>query len=319
MFKLINFKSSLKISNLKFQIYLFICLFAYLLIFAQSANAQSPLPKGITVIPSIQNLDLSTDPPEYDLKYINNTEYDITLTLSAQDFDELEDGYKLNFLEGSDAQNYKYSLSSWITFENKNLHLQPREEKTVKIFVDSERITRGGHYASILAKVEQRNSSKAININPVISSLLFVRASTGQEVEEGKISSFNPVRRLWSFPKSFTLRFQNSGNVYVIPYGKVEIIGPTGNISAKGILNEGSLNALPESIRRYTIETKSDSKILLPGRYTARVDMHFGESNQKLSEEIKFFSWGSFNFLKIGFVLLITGVALYLIRKRAKD
>lgn len=301
----------MKIKKLIFGI-LFITTF---LILKQTTNAQTALPKGITVIPSIMYVDLARDPADYDLKYINNTNSDITLLLSSQDFDELEDGYKLNFLEGKDAQNYKYSLSSWISFENKNLHLQPKEEKTVKIFIDKNRITRGGHYASIQAKVEQETNNKAININPVISSLLFVRASTGQEIESGKISSFRPERRFWAFPESFALRFQNSGNVYVIPYGKVEVTGPFNKPAARGILNEGSLNALPESIRKYNVMTNKSSKVLLPGIYKARIDMKFGDTNQTLTQEIKFFSWGHFNFIKIGGFLIILGLIFYFIRK----
>lgn len=312
-------KFKIKNSKLKILFFLFFILASHFMLHV-SVNAQTSLPKGLTVIPSIHYLDLGKEPAEYELKYINNTEADITLILSAQDFTELEEGYRINFLEGKDAENYKYSLSSWLTFENKNLELLPGEEKTIKIFIDKDRITRGGHYASIQAKVDQINSKEAININPVISSLLFVRASTGAEIENGKINTFAPSRSFLAFPKSFILRFQNSGNVHVIPYGKAEIRGPFGNkIVAKGILNEGSLNALPESIRRYTIETKTNAKILFPGIYSARADVHFGQTNQKLNQEIKFFSWGSFNFIKIGFVLIILAGVAYILRKRYKD
>lgn len=308
------------IKNFKLKINLLICIFAYLLISAQSANAQHPAPKGITVIPSIMTVDLAKDAPEYDLKYINNTNSDITLVLSVQNFSEIDEGYKINFLEEKDASNYKYSLSSWISFSNKNLELTPGEEKTVKVFIDKERMTQGGHYASILARVNQPNSKEKINVNPVLSSLLFVRADTGNEVESGKISSFTPERKLSDFPQSFILRFQNSGNVFVVPHGKIEITDPRGKIVSKGIFNEGSLNALPESIRSYSVKTNPNSKLLLPGIYTARADLHFGESNQKLTQEIKFFSWGSFNFIKIGVVIFIILIGIYFIRrKRGKD
>lgn len=306
----------MKIKNLKFKISILICLFAYLIIFPFNTNAQAKPPQGITVIPSIQNVDLATDPPQYQLTYINGTNSPIDLSLSTQDFTQLEDGYKLSFLEGKDAANYKYSLSSWITFENKNLHLDPGETKSITVFIDSNRITRGGHYASILAEVKQPDNKKQIDIKAIISSLLFVRANTGNEIESGKIVSVKPVRDGLDFPNDFNLRFQNDGNVYVIPYGILKVTGPLGNEVAKGILNQDSLNALPESIRKYSVQTNSSSKILLPGIYKAHIDMHFGKSNQKINQDKKFFSWGSFNFIKVGVIILILALIIFFVRSR---
>lgn len=300
------------------KINLLICLFVYLFFFASNTNAQTPPPKGITVIPSIANIDLSTDPAEYEIKYINNTDSDINLLLSAQDFTELEDGYRISFLEGKDAKNYKYSLSSWISFENKNIQLEPNEEKSVKIFIDKNRITKGGHYASILARVDQSNSKKAININPVISSLLFVRAATGNEIESAKISSAKFDRSFLGFPYNLALRFQNNGNVFLVPYGTLEIYDPLGRKVANSVINEGSLNTLPESIRRYDVKVSSDSKFLMPGLYTAKIKLNYGKEKNEISQDVKFISQGSIDLIKILIVLVPIILALVYIMKRKK-
>lgn len=281
----------------------------------KSAFAQS-YPKGITVIPSIAHIDLATDPPEYTLTYVNNTSFDVTLNLSVQDFTELEDSYKISFLSGKDAANYKYSLSSWISFENSQLELSPGETKSVKVFIDKERITKGGHYASILAEIAQPESGKQIGVKGVLSSLLFVRASTGKEVEEGSIDSFEPYREGIDYPTAYTLQFNNSGNVHVIPYGVIQVFDPLGYLVAKGTLNFDSLDALPESIRIYNTPVTTYQKILLPGIYTARIDVTFGKTNQKLSTTVKFFSQGMFNFVKIGIVLVIILLVLFYLRKK---
>lgn len=298
-----------------------ICLFVYLFIFAlvaPSAHAQTQ--KGITVTPSIIHLDLATDASEYTLTYLNTTKTDINLLLSVADFNELEEGYKLNFLEGKDAQNYKYSLSSWISFENKTIQLAPNEKKSVKIFIDKSRITKGGHYASIFAEIVQPVTDKQVNVKAILSSLLFVRASTGLEIEEGKISSFTPIRDGLEHPDSYMLRFENKSNVHVVPYGLIEVYDFFGNFVSKGILNEGSLDALPESIRRYDVSVKNDKIVLLPGFYTAKISLHFGKSNNKLSSSIKFFSQGSFDFGKIGLgALVLVFIVLYLRRKRSSE
>jgi hypothetical protein len=286
--------------------------------FATPVHAQTPEQKGITVSPSIVHIDLATDPAEYTLTYTNNTNAEINLLLSAQDFSELQGTYQLNFLNPQDAANYKYSLSSWLSFENNNLQLNPGEKKTVKIFINKNRITRGGHYASILAKIQQPESKNAINILPALSSLLFVRASTGQEIEDGKISDFTPLRDGIEYPDTYILMFENNGNVYVIPYGLIQVYDPLGNLVAKGTLNVYSLDSLPESIRRYDTKVTTYQKILLPGIYTAKIDVTFGKTHQKLSKTIKFFSQGMFDFAKIGIGLVILVLLLFYFRKRFK-
>jgi LPXTG-motif cell wall-anchored protein len=243
----------------------------------------------------------------------------LSLELSAQDFTELEESYRISFLEAKDAANYKYSLSSWISFENKNLELSPGEEKSVKVFIDKNRITLGGHYASILAKVKQTESDKKININPVLSSLLFVRASTGREIERGQINSVKPQRSGLGFPAKMVLKFQNEGNVYVVPYGEIDIKNLRGKTVAKGVINEGSLASLPESIRRFEVELSRQDKILLPSFYTVETKLHFGKTNKELVYRDYFFSEGSFSFVVIGLILVVIIIFIYLLRKRKKS
>jgi len=287
----------------------FITLFL-LLLSTPSSFAQK---KGISVTPSIIHL------AEYTLTYENNTNTDITLLLSLSDFNELEESYKINFLEKQDAKNYKYSLSSWVTFENNRLQLSPNEKKSVRVFIDKDRITKGGHYASILAEVEQSEDEKKVNVRGILSSLLFVRASTGKEIEDGKIRSFRPQRDGIEHPDSFILRFENSGNVHVVPYGYIEVFDPLGNKIAKGIFNENSLDALPESIRRYDIKVIPYQKFFIPGFYNAKIYIHFGKTNKEIYSNVSFFSQGSFDFAKIAlFIIVSTAFVIYLFKKRRR-
>jgi hypothetical protein len=307
-------KLNSKVTILSLAVVILTFAFCFLTLGAFAQNQQ----KGVSVMPSIAHIDLAYDTPEYNLTYSNNTNSSVTLNLSVKDFTQLEDSYKISFLTTNQAQNYKYSLSSWISFENKFLELAPKETKTVKIFIDKNRITKGGHYASILAEVNQPGNSKNVNLREVLSSLLFVRASTGKEIEEGKISSFEPQRDNIEYPDTFLLRFQNNGNVHVIPYGLLQIYDPFGNLIGKGILNENSLDALPESIRSYNITITTASKLLLPGNYTAKLNLHFGKTNQKLVTLVKYFSQGNFDFTKIGIGVILIVIVLLIYRKRKK-
>jgi hypothetical protein len=289
--------------------------FAFLLL-PLKTHAQTQ--KGITVMPSIMHVDLSTDPSEYDLTYINTTNYAVGLTLSAQDFSEFNNTYQIDYLSAKDAANYKYSLSSWISFENKNFDLNPGEKKTIRVYIDKTRITKGGHYASLLAEIGQPNGGQNSNLKAVLASLLFVRAATGQEIEDGKIITFEPSRDWLDFPTSFIVRFQNNGNVYVVPYGLVQIYDPLGNLVAKTIFNNSSLDALPESIRRYDTSIEAYQKVLLPGFYTAKVNLHFGNTNKKTAATVKFFSQGMFDFPKIGLGIIIILLLGFYLRKKMR-
>ena len=287
-------------------------------LFLPLKNAYAQTQKGITVSPSIIHIDLATDQPKYELTYTNNTNTNINLVLSVQDFSELEANYQLNFLSQKDAANYKYSLASWISFENNNLQLNPGEKKTVTVFINKDRITKGGHYASILAQVQQTQDKSTINILPTLSSLLFVRASTGQEIEQGKINEFTELRDGIEFPQTFITMFQNSGNVHVVPHGLIQIYDPLGNLVAKGTFNINSLDALPESIRRFDTNIDLYQKILLPGIYTAKINLHFGNTDKTASTNVKFFSQGMFDFIKIALgIIIISLLGLYL-RKKLK-
>jgi hypothetical protein len=273
-------------------------------------------PFAITVSPYIVNIDLAQDPPEETLYYTNNSSVPATLSLSAQDFTLLEDSYKLKFLDPKESQNYQYSLSSWISFENRLVQLNPGEKKGIKIFIDKDRIPKGSHYATIQAEVIQQNSGKDIPVKAVLSSLLFVRAATGKEYETGSILDFRPLQDTIEFPNQIRVRFEDSGNVDVIPYGLIQIYDPLGNLIGKGILNQDSNIVLPESIRNFDTNVILYQRVLLPGFYTASVSIHYGKTNQKLNASVRFFSQGMFDFVKIGLgLILLVAIILYL-RKR---
>jgi len=305
-----------KINNLRLKI-LLVILFS-LIFNLKSVPAHAQAQPGITVTPSIIHIDLATDPADYELSYFNNTKTDIALTFSAQDFTELEDSYKISFLTGKDDANYKYSLSSWISFETKSIQLSPGETKSVKISIDKNRITKGGHYASILAEVQQPETNKQVVVKAVLSSLLFVRASTGKEIEDGKISDFTALRDGIEYPDEYQVRFQNNGNVHVIPYGVVKVFDPLGNMVAKGPFNVDSLDALPESIRRYQTKVVTYQKILFPGVYTAKVELIFGKTNQKVTANIRFFSQGMFDFVQLAVFMTIAGILIIYFKRKLK-
>jgi hypothetical protein len=292
----------------------------FLLLFNPSPILAQTPPSGISVSPSIVRTDLETDGEEFILFYKNTTSDPVQLSFKAQDFTELEEGWKVKFLEEKDAQNYSYSLSSWLEFERQTLELNPNEQRELKVRVKKDALSPGGHYATVLAEVTQKpNEEGQISVRGILSSLVFVRASTGNEIEKAEITSFTPASNpIFTFPKKVVLRLNNTGNTELVPYGLVEIKDIFGNTVAKSAVNEDSLITLPETIRRYDVEIKPTGPFLFPGIFKANLTAEYGKNPQKLTRQIKFFSLGSLD-LKILPVVLAVIALISIFLKRGKS
>lgn len=247
---------------------------------------------GIIVTPSIIRLDLESSKPETTIIYKNTTTSEVELSLAARDFAPLEDARKYLFLDEKESNNYKYSLSSWMDFENPNVSLGPGEEKQIKILIDASNLPPGGHYASIQAEIKQPQSDKQISVRGIISTLLFVRTSTGKEIETAEIKEFKRISPNLFWSDKFAFRFNNSGNVDLTPFGTVEIINPLGKKAGKGIINEGGVVTLPESIRGYDVAVDKKGTTSLPGFYEAKLTVRYGKSEKIVTQSIRYFSFG---------------------------
>lgn len=292
--------------------------FLILFLIPQSAFAQTPAPNTLSVSPSFIKIDLQQDEAQATLTYTNNSQNTVELEFSASDFTNLEDGYKLSFLEPKNVKNYQYRLSSWIDFEQKNLVLAPHSTGQITVFINKDKLTPGGHYTAILAHLTNHTNSETIGVQGMLSSLLFVRTATGKELEEGKVTKLEAIRDLIDFPQTFLLRFQNTGTTDLTPYGLITITDNLGRVVAKGILNENSLITLPESIRRFDIPVKKQTSLLLPGTYTAKFEGHFGKNNHQIQTSLQFFSQGSLPLIPLGIILILLLIILK-VKKRSKQ
>jgi len=291
-----------------------VLLTTYYLLFTSPALADQT--GSITVVPSIVQLDLATDKPQAEIIYKNNTPQTVQLSFFASDFTQLEEGYKISFLSQKDAQNYQYSLSSWVSFSSTNLVLEPGQSGNIIVFVSPDKLSPGGHYGTILAQIEtKKDADKNLQIQGILSSLIFVRTNTGREIEKGNIQTFQPIRSFFDFPQSMLLRFNNTGDTTLTPYGLIRIFDPLGHEVSRGILNESSLIALPETIRRFDVPLRSPSGFLLPGIYTGTISMHYGKQNTKTQSTVSFFSQGSIPVIPVA-VIVLGLIVLFLKRKQ---
>jgi hypothetical protein len=271
---------------------------------------------GITVTPSIIRLDLESDAPQAEIYYKNNTRAALELKFSAQDFSETEETGRIRFLDEKEAENYQYSLASWIIFERQSISLLPGEEQAVKVSIDKDRLTPGGHYASIQAEIVQPEEEGQVPIKGILSTLIFVRTSTGNERENMSLETHQMQKNFLGFPQGLSIRLKNSGNVELVPYGLIEIRDMFGNVVAKGILNEGSLIILPQSIRRFDIQITRIYPLLFPGIYNTQLSIKYGKEEKKIENSATFLSQGTLNVVPLALIIL---VMVILSRRKPKD
>ncbi len=283
-------------------IMVFFCFFSSLGFFiAQETNAAG----NVSVTPSIIRLDLAQDSEIVDFIYHNSSDETITLRLSVKNFTSLEDGWKVQFTENSDESQLEYSLASWIRFEQDSLILNPGETRTVKVFIDKEQLSPGGHYASVIAEIQPDTTTpETLSLKYALSSLLFVRGATGSYHASGSIEKVTVNSNWYSFPDSVGMNFNNTGNVELIPYGEAVIINHSGVQLAKGIINENSFITLPESIRNYSIPIRKNEGFIWPGIYRLRISVHFDEQVPIILER-SFFTLGSFSAQQIIFATIL--------------
>ncbi|MEO6077913.1 MAG: hypothetical protein ABIP54_03955 [Candidatus Andersenbacteria bacterium] len=287
----------------------------FLAIIVSLFNIQNALAANtITVTPSVARIDLQRDSAVTQIYYFNDSKETVTLGLSVKNFTALEDGFKVKFLNSS-SDSLQYSLASWIHLGTNTLILSPGERNSVKIFIDKENLSPGGHYASIIAEIKQDNAPKTLGLTQAISSLLFVRGANGPYASSATINDFSLFTKNGSFPERSTMRFNNTGNVELVPYGEVTISNWRGKTVAHGIVNTESLITLPENIRSYSIPIEKRGTTIWPGYFTAKIQVHFDGHESSILQEKSFFSFGSFSVREIiyGFILLV--LIIFIIRR----
>lgn len=290
--------------------------FSLCLLPSQQTFAQSN--SNITVSPQLIQLDLSKDKPEAKYTYTNNSSQTIELQLSMQDVKELEDRGVPGLIDPNVTKDYNFGLSDWARFSNTDLVIAPGESKSVTVFIDKSRLTLGGHYGTILAELVQKDDQKAVKLRAILSTLLFVRSGSEYEQERANIVEINNNSTLFSFPKIVSFRLQNTGNVDLTPYGILTITSPFGHEVARGIINEDSLIALPDSTRRYIVKINRYADVLPPGIYKTNLEVRYGKNRFKLAESSYFFILSENLLLTLTVILILIGAGLFIVLRRRK-
>jgi hypothetical protein len=173
--------------------------------------------------------------------------------------------------------------------------LGPLETKniSVKIAVPAD-AAGGGYFGAVrFGAANPTDPTKQVSLSGSVGSLVLLRVN-GDIKEKLGVESFDVRQRdqagtFFTSNKnlSMVVRFRNSGNVQVEPFGKVQL-KKSGKVVATYEVNTNQFrgSVLPDSVRRFT--TKMD-KVGSFGKYTLDGNFGYGSTGQLLTTKATFY------------------------------
>jgi len=177
-----------------------------------------------------------------------------------------------------------YSLKDYVIPEATELSLPTGQRVRMPVTITiPEDISPGGLYGAIMIAaenlpseipVEPDKAAAQVNIITRVGSLLFIRIK-GDVLESGFLKEFKADKNIYEAgPVSFNIIFENTGNVYLSPYGAIDIKDIFGrNIDQREV---EPWFVLPKSDRAREIKWNNN---FLFGKYTATLTLHRGYMN----------------------------------------
>lgn len=174
-----------------------------------------------------------------------------------------------------------YSLRDYIKPEITEFRLQHGDRITIPMTISIPKdAVPGGLYGAAIVTTEPDpretavDPSKAqgdIRVKSRIAALYFVRVK-GEAKEDGALKSFDANGWLYQHgPINFSYSFENNGNVYLNPYGYIEITNLYGTVVDRKSISP--YYVLPDSLR--VNQTSWDRSFML-GRYKATINLNRG-------------------------------------------
>lgn len=271
-----------------------LCLFALALFLKSQFVFAQENGEGFSITPFFQEIILERDQKEtvFFLTVENTTNAPAIFRVSVLDFGALDESGGVAFLGASDPER-KYGLASWISLEKDALVLNPGEKQNIRVAVENkESLSPGGHYAAIFLKMEPDKApagenASSVAFNQSLASLVFTR-KLGGEIYGLEFKGQEMQKQLLQNPAGTKLRFQNTGNVHIVPRGIVKVVDPFGREVLRGIINSGSAIILPETFRVFPVSLKKIAPILFPGRYAVSVEYRYDGKDDFAVEKFKF-------------------------------
>lgn len=262
------------------------------------------LSQALEVSPPSQ--ELSSDPGKtitVKAAVRNRSSEPITIRVRIEDFTASGEEGQVKLIEKG-----PYSLTSWVTLTPETFPLLPGATQEVVATIAIPKEAAGGRYSSFIFSIGgEKASGTTAAVAQEVASLFLLRIS-GPAIEKLSIVEFSAPAFLEFGPVPFTLKFQNSGNVHVKPFGLINVTDVFGR-TVKDVVVRGEANVFPGASR--VVRVTYDEKLLF-GPFTAQAVLNFGSKNESLGAATTFFVFP----VRVVAVSLLVLLILYILRRR---
>jgi hypothetical protein len=253
---------------------------APLFVLAQASSDTRGNQMRMTLTPPLIQIGLSRGTEwKSSLRFVNSNPYPLTIYARVVPF--TPDGETGNALLSPFADASQVSpdiLAGWISIPKGPIDVSGDSTGELPLSIRiPENAPPGGHYAAVLVGTEPGTIEKGksgVAVGSMVTSLILVRVPGEVIARESFLDA----------PEAnFIVRFENKGNVHVVPQGEISIRNMWGKERGKIIINESANfgNVLPNSTRKFEFVWKGEENAFEFGRYTAVATLTYGEEGRK--------------------------------------
>jgi len=239
---------------------------------------------GISAIPP--RLEITVKPGEAvskEIKVRNESKVPRYITVSTKDFIVTDENTPRQ-IETSEDEN-RWAASSWIQISQTKFSLKPGETKSLTLTVIApDNATPGGHYAMVIHSPQNDTvlTETGSFVETNVGTLLYITVP-GNVKESAIIKDFLAPSFSEYGPINFKTIINNLSDVHIAPAGTINVTnwfgGRTTNIAFD------TANIFPLTSRSFTSVL---NKKWLFGRYTAKLNLAYGQTGQALSTALVF-------------------------------
>ncbi len=283
----------------------------FALVEAMPVGAQAVDPsaaQGIQVSPALVELNAERGKTyTLNIKVVNVTLTKLTYSTIVNDFNSNSETGAANVLLDSRLPATA-SVIDWVATVPE-FTLDSRESRSITAQVTiPNNAEPGGHYGVIrFSGRAPELTQTGVGLSASTGMLLLIRVS-GDIKESASLASFYTASggKQTSFfetaPIQFVTRVKNDGNIHVKPVGSIELTDAFGNSVGTIAINDTKSNVLPDSIRRFENDFKSNWMF---GLYTANLTLGYGTTGQAITNTITFWVI-PYKLVLIGLLVLVT-------------
>jgi hypothetical protein len=260
--------------------------------------------KGLTLSPIRRELEIEPGRKSSGkLTVVNSTSWSMTINMSAEEFNVINQQYDYAF-------NGRSDVVKWVTFESDKIILKAGESKKVAYDVSVPlSVEPGGRYISIFASTNINVHGEITDSYQRVASLLYVTV-LGNVTRTGRLLSLSSP---WVMDDNsqWSVTLQNTGTTHYISRYSAQVCGLIGSEAVASMSGETLM--LPKTVRLVTDTIPTPE---WPGVYKIIYTVGLGDTPARIETRVIIYMPSS---IMIMFLVVIVIVVILVASRRAKE